>query len=114
MVPDAPMVDMRRTPQPSADQRSGPSIAKPEGGGERLIIDSPNPTVARLGLVPPSDRGVQPLLVTVRDAAQMLCVGRSTLYEMMWSGDVTAIHIGRSVRLAVSELEEFVASRVAS
>lgn len=65
--------------------------------------------------VQPSDPvNVRPLLVTVLEAAHLLSVGRSTLYEMMWNGDVTAIHIGRSVRLAVAELEEFVATRLAS
>ena len=38
----------------------------------------------------------------------MLSVGRTTVYELIGSGQLTPVHIGRSVRLVVGQLEEFV------
>ena len=48
------------------------------------------------------------LLVTVDGAASMLNVGRSTLYQLIDRGDLRPVHIGRSVRFRVSDLEFFV------
>jgi excisionase family DNA binding protein len=52
------------------------------------------------------------LLVTVARAAQLLSVGRTTIYELIRSKQLTPIHIGRSVRFALSELEDFVDERL--
>jgi excisionase family DNA binding protein len=52
------------------------------------------------------------LLVTIPEAAVVLAVGRTTIYQLIWSGQLTPIHIGRSVRLALEELEYFVDSRL--
>jgi excisionase family DNA binding protein len=54
------------------------------------------------------------LLVTIQEAAVVLAVGRSTIYQLIWTGQLTPIHIGRSVRLALEELEDFVDSRLTS
>jgi excisionase family DNA binding protein len=51
------------------------------------------------------------LLVTIREAALVLSVGRTTVYRLIWTGELTPIYIGRSVRLAVDELEAFVDGR---
>jgi excisionase family DNA binding protein len=51
------------------------------------------------------------LLVTIREAALVLSVGRTTVYRLIWSGELTPVYIGRSVRLAVEELEAFVDAR---
>ena len=53
----------------------------------------------------------QPLLVDAVRAARMLCIGRTALYHLIWSGELEPIHIGRSVRFAVEDLEDFVRSR---
>jgi excisionase family DNA binding protein len=58
-----------------------------------------------------TDRSGTPLLVTIPEAARLLAVGRSTLYELIGSGQLTTVHIGRSVRIAVDELEAFVSRR---
>jgi excisionase family DNA binding protein len=50
----------------------------------------------------------RPLLVTIPEAALVLAVGRSTIYHLIWTGQLTPIHIGRSVRLALEQLEYFV------
>jgi excisionase family DNA binding protein len=50
---------------------------------------------------------VIPLLVTVPQAATMLAIGRSSVYQLIWKGDLTPVHIGRSVRISVKQLDRF-------
>ena len=54
------------------------------------------------------------LLLTTTEAAALLNVGRTTLYQLMWSGQLRAVHIGRSVRFTRQELESFVERLVAT
>lgn len=69
-------------------------------------ITTPHP-----GSRPPStDR----LLVSVMEAAEMLSVGRTSIYQLIWAGQLTPIHIGRSVRISIDQLEDFVAQRLAA
>ena len=49
-----------------------------------------------------------PLLVTAQEAADVLGVGRTKLYELINRGELRPVHIGRSLRLPVAELERFV------
>jgi excisionase family DNA binding protein len=49
-----------------------------------------------------------PLLVTAQEAADILGVGRTKLYELINRGALRPVHIGRSLRLPVAELERFV------
>ncbi len=49
-----------------------------------------------------------PLLVTIPQAAQLLAVGRSTIYQLIWDHELEPIHIGRSVRLTIDDLEDYV------
>jgi excisionase family DNA binding protein len=51
---------------------------------------------------------VPPLLVSVRSAARILAVGRTTVYELIAAGELETIHIGRSRRVPMAELEAFV------
>lgn len=53
----------------------------------------------------------RPLLVNVTDAARMLAIGRTAVYRLVWNGQLTPIHIGKSVRFSVAQLEAFVAER---
>ncbi len=48
------------------------------------------------------------LLLTPEQAAQVLRVGRTTLYALIKDGDLRPIHIGRSCRLSRAELERYV------
>ena len=52
-----------------------------------------------------------PLLVTVAEAARVLAVGRTTLYELIGSGQLATVHIGRAVRVPMDELRSFVSKR---
>ena len=51
---------------------------------------------------------VRPLLVSVEDAAALLGIGRTTLYELIRQGDVRPIRIGRCVRIPQRELQAYV------
>ena len=56
-----------------------------------------------------ADVGLRPLLVDAKQAARLLGIGRTTLYELIKAGAVTTVYIGRCVRFPVAELEGFVA-----
>lgn len=49
------------------------------------------------------------LLLKVPEAAAMLGVGRSTLYERMATGDLPVVRIGRSVRIPARAIREYAA-----
>jgi excisionase family DNA binding protein len=48
------------------------------------------------------------LLVTPEEAARRLSVGRTTIYELMSSGELQSVNIGRCRRVPVSSLSLFV------
>ena len=50
----------------------------------------------------------QPVMLTVVEAAQRLSIGRSMLYELMASGAIESVHIGRLRRIPVDCLADFV------
>jgi excisionase family DNA binding protein len=56
-----------------------------------------------------TDPSATPLLVTLPEAARLLAVGRSTLYELIGSGQIATVHIRRAVRIRVDDLRDFVA-----
>ncbi|MFC4692268.1 helix-turn-helix domain-containing protein [Geodermatophilus arenarius] len=49
-----------------------------------------------------------PILLTPEEAAQVLRIGRTTLYALMKAGELRPVHIGRSCRLSRAELERYV------
>jgi excisionase family DNA binding protein len=57
-----------------------------------------------------SDRGqaAVKLLLTITEASQVLAISRSKLYELLNSGNLPSVHIGRSRRIRVKDLEDFV------
>ena len=50
----------------------------------------------------------QPVMLTITEAAQRLSIGRSMLYELMASGAIESVHIGRLRRIPVDCLTDFV------
>jgi excisionase family DNA binding protein len=50
----------------------------------------------------------EPLLVTVREAAALLGLGRDRAYELVRSGRIRCIQVGRKRLVPRSELEAFV------
>ncbi|MCU1428669.1 MAG: DNA-binding protein [Actinomycetia bacterium] len=51
---------------------------------------------------------VEPLLLSIVDAARVFGVGRTKLYELIAAGDVDIVRIGRAVRVPLAALHEFV------
>lgn len=49
-------------------------------------------------------------LLTVDEAAAFLAVGRSRMYELLTAGAVHSVHIGRSRRVPLGDLENYVES----
>ena len=52
----------------------------------------------------------EPLLLTVKEAADVLGIGRSTAYELISEGRIETVHIGRSCRVPREALDTFVSS----
>ena len=48
------------------------------------------------------------VMLSVADAARCLSVGRSTMYELIRSGEIESVHIGRLHRVPADCLHEFV------
>ena len=48
------------------------------------------------------------LLLTIAEASQVLAISRSKFYDLLNSGHLTSVHIGRSRRIRMTDLEEFV------
>lgn len=59
---------------------------------------------------PAGEDGNEPqrLLLTVEEAAQMLGVGRTTLFGLLQSGQLASVRIGAARRVSVQAIEEFV------
>ena len=53
---------------------------------------------------------MNPVLLTVEDAAHALALGRTKVYELVESGALRSVKIGRSRRIPAQALHEFVAS----
>jgi excisionase family DNA binding protein len=49
-----------------------------------------------------------PLLVTVEEAAELLRLGRTRMYELVMSGQVQSVKVGRRRLIPRKSLEEFV------
>lgn len=50
----------------------------------------------------------QPRLVTARQAAELLSIGRSSVYQLMRTGQLPSLKIGRSRRIPLQEVAAFV------
>jgi len=75
--------------------------------GVRVQADSPAMTTTPKDI----DRGtntVAPILLNVLDAARLLGVGRTTIYELIARGKLEVVHIGRAARIPASSIDRFV------
>ena len=48
------------------------------------------------------------LLLTVQEAADRLGIGRSLVYQLLQTGQLGSVKLGRARRIPVARLEEFV------
>ena len=51
---------------------------------------------------------MEKLLLTTKEAAEVLGIGRSTVYELMYAGHLESVRIGAARRIPTVALEEFV------
>jgi excisionase family DNA binding protein len=51
-------------------------------------------------------------LVTLPDAARFLSVSRGSLYDLLTTGQVASVHIGRSRRIPMGELHRYIRERL--
>jgi excisionase family DNA binding protein len=54
---------------------------------------------------------VVPMLLTIPDAARVLAIGRTTLYELIADGALEVVRIGRCARVPLDALQTFVDQR---
>ena len=57
---------------------------------------------------PSAPPAVNPLLVTVEEAAHLLRVGRTLIYQQVRRGALPSVRVGRCRRIALVDLERFV------
>jgi excisionase family DNA binding protein len=50
----------------------------------------------------------EPLLLRVDEAAKLLQVGRNKVYELVASGAIPSLHIGRQLRIPMEGLREWI------
>ena len=48
-----------------------------------------------------------PLILTVKEVAEVLGLGRNTVYELVRQGQIRSIRIGRQIKVPKSALVEF-------
>ena len=63
--------------------------------------------------LPALDRNDDLRLMTVVEAAEYLAMSRGSVYNLMRSGAITSMHIGRARRIPFAELHRFVRSALA-
>ena len=51
---------------------------------------------------------VEPICVKVNDAARMIGVGRTKLYELIASGEIEVVKLGKSTRITTASLHKMV------
>jgi excisionase family DNA binding protein len=77
---------------------SGPRrVPDPSVGGER--VDG-------------SATAEMPLLLTTEQASHLLSISKTTLYGLVWGGEIETVHVGRAVRYPRASLEAYVARLV--
>ena len=55
-----------------------------------------------------SHQPVEPICVRVNDAARMIGVGRTKVYELISSGELETVKIGKATRVTTASLHELV------
>jgi excisionase family DNA binding protein len=97
-----------------ADPGQGVTIKQylrcPNCGYPLAALDRPN-APAGGHVLGSADEPPPPLLLRVSEAARLLSISRTGMYGLIGSGQVRAIHVGRSVRISRAELDRFLAEQ---
>jgi excisionase family DNA binding protein len=59
----------------------------------------------------PQEGAPQRLLLRIPEVADTLGIGRTKIYEMIATGELPTIRVGRAVRISVSTLQKWVEER---
>jgi len=51
---------------------------------------------------------IEPICVRINDAAHMISIGRTKLYELISTGELETVKIGKATRVTTASLREFV------
>lgn len=62
----------------------------------------------------PSLFDVEPILLTIPEAARMLSIGRTLAYELIAAGELEVVHINRAARVPLDAVHAFVERRRAA
>lgn len=57
---------------------------------------------------------MEPLLIRAEEAAKLLGLGRSKVFEMIAAGELPVVRIGRAVRVPRAQLEHWIEARTAA
>ena len=55
----------------------------------------------------PTDISALPLILTVEDLTKIFAVGKNTVYELIHSGAIRSVRVGRSYRVPRDAIAEF-------
>jgi excisionase family DNA binding protein len=84
-----------------------PALVRCPNCGHALVtVDVP--TLPGLQAAPPAPRSRDdvPLLLRIPEAARLLGIGRTTMYQLVAKGEVPVLRIGRSVRVSRAAVEQ--------
>jgi excisionase family DNA binding protein len=97
------------TAVPPAQEHQWPPTPDP---GARPHVQPPTCPAAVLDLAGSSTSALAtlPEVLTVREAAAILRVGRNQLYQAVARGELGAVHIGRSIRIPKQSLLDLLAA----
>ena len=86
----------------------GPAVRCPACGHALFTVDEPAWPFRAPEPRPPARGDPEPagrLLLRVAEAAEMLAISRSSLYQLVAAGEVRTVRLGRVVRIPRRELE---------
>ena len=101
--PNSSTLSKDRNEQAPSLQASRPSVSyRRRGGGTGEPAPQP---------VPPPLFAEQTWLLDSREVARLLGIGRTKTFQLMQSGDLPTVHLGRCVRVPVDALQKWIAAQ---
>lgn len=55
-----------------------------------------------------SGPSVDPICIRINDAARMIGVGRTKLYQLIAAGEITTVKLGKATRVTTSSLHDLI------